>query len=166
MNKVILIGRVGADAKVSRFDSGAVSMTFSLATTERRKDKDGNKHEDTQWHNVVMWGDRAEKLAPFITKGLLLCVEGSVRYRSSDKDGQKRYFTDIACREIEFLSSKRQEGAQPATMQPQQQPPQPAVNVYSPPPQQPQYAMPQMPPSPPIYPPTEEDMMPSDDLPF
>lgn len=117
MNKVILIGRIGKDAEVRKFESGAVKVTFTMATSEKYKGKDGNMVEQTEWHNVEMWGERAGKVAPYLLKGTQVMVEGKIRYDEYEKDGVKRRATSIACREFEFLSSKKQDGQQAQSQQ-------------------------------------------------
>jgi single-strand DNA-binding protein len=105
MNKVILIGNVGRDAELAYTTTNTGVCKFSLATTETFKEK-----KTTEWHNVVMFGTRAEKLAQYITKGCQLIVEGKVTYRSWDgKDGAKHYRTEIICENIEFTGSNKKE---------------------------------------------------------
>jgi len=109
VNKVILLGRLGKDPEVKRFDSGKVVATFSLATSEKYKDQ-----EETQWHNIVLWGTTAELAEKYLTKGSQLFVEGKVKYRTyDDKDGAKRYVTEIAGERITFVggAAKTQENA-------------------------------------------------------
>ena len=106
MNRVTLIGRIGNDAETKQFDNGNVAVRFSLATSESWKGADGQKHEDTQWHRCTGLGERFQKLAPYITRGRLLMVEGKVKYR--DADGHT--YTDIEVRDIEFLSSGKDGG--------------------------------------------------------
>lgn len=105
MNKVTLIGRIGNDAETRQFDNGNVAVRFSLATSESRKGADGQKHEETMWHRCTGCGDRFAKLAQWITKGRLLCVEGKIKYREADG----KTYTDIEVKDIEFLSSGNQE---------------------------------------------------------
>lgn len=101
MNKVFLIGHIGNDAETKQFDNGNVAVRFSLATSESWKGADGQKHEETMWHRCTGWGDRFAKLAQWITKGRLLCVEGKIKYREADG----KTYTDIEVTDIEFLSS-------------------------------------------------------------
>ncbi len=110
MNRAHLIGNLGADAELRHFATGA-RLTFNLATTERWKDKNTGEPKDrTEWHRCVLWGPRAEKLAPHLTKGTTLFVEGSIETRSYDKDGQKKYSTDIRVRDLRFVGTKRRPG--------------------------------------------------------
>lgn len=105
MNKVILIGRLGKDAEVKRIEGGAVRVTFTLATSEKYTDKGGNRVESTEWHKVMAWGERWEKLAQYLTKGKQLMVEGKLKYREFEENGQKRRFSEVEARNMELLSS-------------------------------------------------------------
>lgn len=106
VNKVILVGNVGADAELRTTPSGKRVATFSLATSKQWTDAKGDKQEKTQWHKCVVW-NRGEKsgLADiadrFVTKGVKLYVEGEIEYRSyEDKDGQTRYVTEIVVQQL------------------------------------------------------------------
>lgn len=102
-NVVHLIGRVGKDPDVRTTQSSRVA-SFSLATSEKYKDK-----ETTQWHNIVIWGKLAEIAEKYIKKGMLLYVEGKINYRDyEDKDGNKKYVTDIVCQNFSMLSAGKQ----------------------------------------------------------
>jgi single-strand DNA-binding protein len=93
INRVILIGNLGKDPEVMTFESNNKKASFSLATTESYKDKNGNWVEQTEWHNIVLWGYLAEKK---LAKGDQVYVEGKIRSRTwDDKDGNKRYITEI-----------------------------------------------------------------------
>jgi len=103
INKVILLGRLGKDPEIMTFDNGVKKATFSLATTESYKDKDGNWQEQTEWHNIVLWRYLAEKN---IIKGDQIYLEGRIRSRSYDAtDGTKRYITEIQGDKILKLAS-------------------------------------------------------------
>lgn len=104
MNKVILIGRLGKDAEVKRIEGGAVRVTFTLATSEKFTDKQGNRIENTDWHNITAWGERWEKLAQYLVKGKMVMVEGRLKYREFEENGQKRRFTVVEARDLELLS--------------------------------------------------------------
>lgn len=104
INKVILIGRVGADAEIRRTDSGTPVAKISLATSEKFTDKNGEKKETTEWHNVVAWKKLAEIAEKWITKGMMIYVEGKIQYKSYEKDGVKKYTTEILAYDIKFLS--------------------------------------------------------------
>jgi len=93
INRVILVGNLGKDPEVMTFESNNKKASFSLATTESYKDKSGNWVEQTEWHNIVLWGYLAEKK---LAKGDQVYIEGKIRSRSwEDKDGNKRYTTEI-----------------------------------------------------------------------
>lgn len=107
VNKVILIGRVGKDPEVRSFDSGVKKASFTLATSESFRSKDGSRSEQTEWHNIVIWRNLADIVERFVKKGSLLYLEGRIRYRSwEDASGQKRYTTDIECDVLKLLDKK------------------------------------------------------------
>src|SRR5687767_13019833 len=96
VNKVMLVGNLGRDAEVRYTPGGAPVASFSIATTENWTSKDGEKHEQTEWHRIVLWGKSAESLQPYLTKGKQIYVEGRLQTRQwDDKDGNKRYTTEI-----------------------------------------------------------------------
>lgn len=105
VNKVILIGNVGKDPESSYTQGGMAITKLSLATTEKRKDKDGNRQENTDWHRVVFFGKLAEIVAQYVTKGSQICVIGRIKYGSYDKDGVKHYTTDIVADEMQMIGS-------------------------------------------------------------
>lgn len=104
MNKVMLLGRLGADAELKVMSGGKSVLKFSLATSEKYTDRDGNKQEKTEWHRCNLWGERAEKLAKYLTKGKQLLVEGSIQYGKYEKDGVTQYTTDIRVNNLEFIA--------------------------------------------------------------
>jgi single-strand DNA-binding protein len=106
INKVILLGRLGADPKVSSASNGANYANFSVATSERYKTKDGEVKEITEWHNVVAWRGLADIAGQYLKKGHLVYVEGKLQTRSYEKDGVTRYTTDIVANSIELLEKK------------------------------------------------------------
>jgi single-strand DNA-binding protein len=109
VNKVILVGNVGRDPEVRSISSGTRLAKFSLATTDHRsKDRDGNPR--TEWHNIVAWAALADFCEKYIHKGTQLYIEGSIRYDTYEKDGQKKYFTEIHAREIQFVGSRQSGG--------------------------------------------------------
>ncbi|MBN1925205.1 MAG: single-stranded DNA-binding protein [Prolixibacteraceae bacterium] len=109
VNKVILVGNVGKDAEVRHIDSGVAVATFPLATSETYTAKSGEKVTNTEWHNVVAWRGLAEFAGKYITKGKQLFIEGRIRTRSyDDKDGVKRYTTEILADSIQMLGRKEQ----------------------------------------------------------
>lgn len=106
INKVILIGHLGRDPEVMTFEKGSKKASFSLATTESYRDKEGNWQEQTEWHNIVVWGYLAEKS---IIKGDQVYVEGRLRSRSyEDSNGVKKYVTEVQGDRILKLSSPNQ----------------------------------------------------------
>jgi len=109
INKVILVGNVGRDPELKSLPSGSNLATFSLATTDRRyKDENGNPR--TEWHNMVAWGKLAEIVDRYVTKGKQLYIEGSIRTRTYEQDGQKKYFTEIHIQNMEMLGSRQDSG--------------------------------------------------------
>jgi single-strand DNA-binding protein len=103
VNKVILIGNVGQPAELRYTPSGAAVTGFSIATTENWTSKDGEKHEATEWHRIVLWNKMAETLTPYLTKGKQVYVEGSLTTRKWEKDGQKHYTTEIKAHRLNLL---------------------------------------------------------------
>lgn len=118
VNKVILIGNLGKDPELKFTPSGVPVAKFSLATTEKFKDSEGNMQEHTEWHNIVLWRRLAEIANEYLKKGSPVYIEGSIQTRSwEDKDGQKRYMTEIMARQLQFLGRKG-EGAAGAAGEP------------------------------------------------
>lgn len=104
MNKVFLIGHVGADAELKFTQGGSAMLKFRVATTEKWTGKDGKKQEQTEWHMCVMWGARCEPLSKYITKGKQISVEGALTTREwEDKNGSKHYSTEIKVDNVELL---------------------------------------------------------------
>ena len=104
-NKVQLIGRLGQDPEIRTFDDGKKVANFSLATDDSYKDKNGQKVERTYWHNVVVWGGLVKVVESYVQKGQEIAIEGKLTNRSwEDKDGNKRYTTEIVCNELLMLS--------------------------------------------------------------
>lgn len=107
VNKVILVGNLGKDPEVRHLEGGAAVANFTLATTEVYKDKTGARQEQTEWHNVVVWRGLAEIAEKFLKKGMTIYVEGKLRARSwDDKEGNKRYTTEIVGDTFTILSKK------------------------------------------------------------
>lgn len=103
-NKVQLIGNVGNDPEVKTFGEGKKVAHFNIATNEVYKNDKGEKIEETQWHRIVAWGKTAEVIEKFVTKGKEIALEGKITYRTyDDKDGEKRYITEIVVNEILLL---------------------------------------------------------------
>ncbi len=108
VNKAILIGNLGKDPEVRQLESGVKVATFSMATSETYKTKDGNKVEQTEWHNIVLWRGLAEVAEKYLKKGNPVYIEGRIRTRSwEDKEGNKRYTTEIIGDNMTMLSSRR-----------------------------------------------------------
>lgn len=114
VNKVLLLGNVGKDPEIKTTPSGQQVASFSLATSRRWKDRDGNKQEKTEWHNVVVWGKQAEVVAQYVTKGKTLFVEGRIETRSWEKDGAKQYRTEIICENFQMVGGRAEGAAKPA----------------------------------------------------
>lgn len=113
VNKVIILGRLGQDPELKYTPSGAAVCNFSLATSESWNDKaTGQKQERTEWHRVVVWGKLAELCNQYLSKGRQAFVEGKLQTRSwEDKDGNKRYTTEIAASTVQFIGGQAQAGA-------------------------------------------------------
>ncbi|MBQ3521703.1 MAG: single-stranded DNA-binding protein [Bacteroidales bacterium] len=106
-NKVLLIGNTGRDPEVRHLESGVAVATFTLATTERYKDRNGVMQDQTEWHNIVCWRNLAELSEKYISKGTQIFVEGKIRTRSwTDQNGQKRFTTEIVADNIRLLGKK------------------------------------------------------------
>jgi single-strand DNA-binding protein len=111
VNKVILIGNLGADPELKYTPSNRPLCNLSVATNEVFKDKSGQRQERTEWHRVTVWGDQAETCSKYLGKGRSVYVEGRLQTRSwDDKDGKKRYSTDIVADRVVFLSGGAGEG--------------------------------------------------------
>jgi single-strand DNA-binding protein len=109
VNKVILVGRLGKDPEVRYTPDGTMVTNFNLATDEQRKDKNGEKIQKTEWHKIVTWGKLAEICGNYLVKGKLVFVEGRIQTRSwEDKEGVKRYTTEIIASNMQMLDSKGQ----------------------------------------------------------
>jgi single-strand DNA-binding protein len=104
VNKVILIGNLGKDPELRFTSNGSAVAKFPIATSEVWNDRDGNKQERTEWHNIIVWGKQGESCGQYLAKGRQVFVEGSIRTRSyDDKTGTKRYVTEIVAQRIRFL---------------------------------------------------------------
>ncbi len=106
LNKVMVIGNLGRDPELATAKNGNQVVSFSVATTERYNDKNGQKQEVTEWHNIVVWGKQAPSIAQYLSKGSSVYVEGKIATRSWEKDGQKHYKTEIMANVVQFLDSK------------------------------------------------------------
>ncbi|MFH6982591.1 single-stranded DNA-binding protein [Marinoscillum sp. 108] len=105
-NSVQLIGRLGNDPQVRTFDSGKKMATFSLATNETYLNAKGEKVEDTQWHNIVIWGKKADIAEKYLKKGSEVAVQGKLINRSYESNGEKKYITEISLNELLMMDKK------------------------------------------------------------
>ena len=108
-NSVRLIGNLGANPEIKELNSGKKLAKASLATSDKYKDADGNQVTETQWHNLIAWGKTADFFEKFLEKGNEVAVEGKIINRSyADKDGVKKYVSEISVSEILKLGSKKE----------------------------------------------------------
>ena len=115
VNKVMLIGRLGADPEVRYVPSGSAVANFNLATNRSFKDKEGKLQEQTDWHRIVAWSRLAEFAKQYLRKGMRVYIEGRLQYRDwQDKDGGKRNATDIVANDIQMLESGAKGAVGPA----------------------------------------------------
>jgi single-strand DNA-binding protein len=113
LNKVMLIGNLGKDPEVRYTASGTAVASFSLATSDRIKGKDGQWEEKTEWHNVTLWARLAEIAGEYLSKGKTVYIEGRLQTRKwQDKDGKDRYTTEIVGEKMQMLSGKGEGGSQ------------------------------------------------------
>ena len=117
VNKVILVGNLGKDPEVKYLDSGVAVANFSLATSESYKNKEGERVNQTEWHNIVLWRGLAEVAEKWLKKGSNVYIEGKIKTRKwEDKDGNTRYNTEILADNMTMLGSKStSESAAPTT---------------------------------------------------
>jgi single-strand DNA-binding protein len=108
VNKVILVGNLGRDPEVRSLPSGQPVANFTVATSRRWKDRDGNRQEHTEWHNVVCFGRQAEIAGQYLTKGKQVFIEGRLQTRSWEdrQSGEKRYRTEVICDNFQMLGSR------------------------------------------------------------
>jgi len=138
VNKVILVGNLGKDPELRYTASGVAVATFSLATSERYKDRNGEQQDKTEWHNIVAWRQLAEICGKYLHKGKQVYIEGKIQTRSyDDRDGNKRYITEIVADQMQMLGARGDEGYQRPSAQFQGQPQQSQQPQQ---PQQPQQA--------------------------
>ena len=159
LNKVMLIGRLGADPEIRYLPSGAAVTTIRLATSRRWKDKQTNENrEETEWHRVVFFGRLAEIAGEYLKKGGQAYIEGRIRTQKwQGQDGQDRYTTEIVAEELHMLGSR---SGGTGDFSADSQPPQAPRPSYQPPTSKPSPSQPVMPPAPPTY----DDF--DDDIPF
>lgn len=104
VNKVIIVGRLGADPELKTLGSGQAVANFNVATSENWVDREGQKQERTEWHRIVVWGKLAEICRQYLAKGRQVFVEGKLQTRNwEDQQGQKRYTTEIVASNIQFI---------------------------------------------------------------
>lgn len=114
VNKVILLGNLGKDPELRYTNAGVAVATFSLATNESWKDNDGNVQERTQWHNLIAWRKLAEISSEYLKKGSKAYIEGRLQYRTyDDKNGVKRFVTEIVVDNLVMLDGKGETAAPP-----------------------------------------------------
>lgn len=106
INKVILVGNLGRDPEVRTFENGVKKASFTLATSETYKDKNGNRTEVTEWHNIYCWRNLAEVAEKYLTKGKMIYLEGKLRTRNWEENGTRRYITEIEASTFTILSPK------------------------------------------------------------
>lgn len=137
INKVILVGHVGADPEIVTFESGNKTAKLRLATTERVYNRDSKETtEYTEWHTIALWGPLADVADRYVKKGSQLYIEGSIRSREYEKNGEKRYAYEIVGRTLKLLGNRPSETAhnsagttyQPAPQNPMPEPPAPAMD--------------------------------------
>lgn len=103
INKVILLGNVGAEPEVRALDGGKKVARIRVATTERYTDQNGNKQEQTEWHSVTLWGGLADVADKYLHKGSQVYIEGKIRTREYEHNGEKRYATEIIANDMKLL---------------------------------------------------------------
>jgi len=112
LNQATVVGNLGRDPELKTLPNGTVVANFSVATSDSYTDKtSGQKVEQTEWHNVVVWGKTAENCAKYLTKGKQVAVQGKLRTRSWEKDGHKNYRTEIHADNVQFLGSSSSAGS-------------------------------------------------------
>lgn len=117
VNKAILVGNLGKDPELRYTAAGTAVATFTLATTERFKNRNGDQQERTEWHNIVAWGPLAEICGKYLSKGRQVYVEGRIQNRSyDDREGNKRYISEVVISEMQMLGRPGEEagGGRPA----------------------------------------------------
>lgn len=116
INSVVLVGRLGQDAEVKTSASGTAYVTVSVATQTLQKNAQGGWEHPTVWHNVVVFGKKAQSVGPYLKKGTVVAVQGQISYRDVEKDGVKRRFTDIVADDMQLITSSRDEAQTNASL--------------------------------------------------
>ncbi len=163
LNKVMLIGNVGSEPSVRYLEGNTKVASFSLATSERYKDRNGDNKENTEWHNIVAWRNLADFVEKYVHKGSQLFIEGKIRTRNyTDQAGVKKYVTEIVADGVQFVGRKGDDASAQAapTATPQYSAPQPGA----PSPSKVQPSMPE--PPQPVYSEPQDIDGETDDLPF
>ncbi len=106
LNRAVIIGRLGADAELKQTPDGTPVANFRVATTDSWRSKDGQRHEQTEWHTIILWAKPASDLAPFLVKGKEVAIEGRIQTRMWEKDGQKHYKTEIKADRVVLLGKR------------------------------------------------------------
>ena len=132
VNKVILVGNVGKDPEVRYLENNVAVARFSLATTETFKNKEGQKVDQTEWHNIVLWRGLAEIAEKYVRKGKMLYIEGKIRTRSYGEENAKKYITEIVADSMTMLGGPRGDAALGVGQQENTAPMMSAANESSP----------------------------------
>lgn len=112
VNKVMLIGNLGADPEIRTTPNGQSVCNFNIATSRRWTNREGQPQEETEWHRIVVWGKQAENCKEFLSKGRQVYIEGRLQTRQwEDQNGNKRYTTEVVAQSVQFLSGGRGAGS-------------------------------------------------------
>lgn len=109
VNKIILVGRLGQNPALEYTQGGTAVCKFSVATSERWKDKDGTKQEKTTWHNIQCWSKLAEICEKHLTKGRQVFIEGKQEHTTYEKDGQTKYYSFVTAQNVQFVGDRPQQ---------------------------------------------------------
>lgn len=127
INKVILLGNVGAEPEVRALDGGKKVARIRVATTERYTDQQGNKQEQTEWHSVTLWGGLADVVDKYVHKGSQVYIEGKIRTREYEAKGEKRYATEIIANDMKLIGRPKDANDAPQAVAPAPQAPVPPM---------------------------------------
>lgn len=116
INKVILVGNLGKDPDIHTFNDGTKKASFSLATTESYKDREGKRVDQTEWHNIVLWRGLAEIAEKYLRKGDQIYLEGRIRRREYEDNGQKKFIYEILGDNMLMLGGPRKDEAAPSSV--------------------------------------------------